>query len=220
MLNLTLSSTVELDHPLHHSVDPSLSSIAAFNAAYNSSHINHETNEWGKRPADHELPSEATTLSAGDPTAKRQHLDTQHPDGVVPGANDQRMQNNVVDSHVSQMQDSVVFASRAGQTGNDGQYDNNNNNNHHHHEQQPNDLERGSHAIEGDDEDGLDQEFDMDEEEHERSSTGPAVWNLNFMDPNYMLWDANQNLRIQSLPILDNLVCVSLTVSRLISIAH
>lgn len=203
MLNLTLSSTVELDHPLHHSVDPSLSSIAAFNAAYN---INHETNEWGKRPADHELPSEVATLSAGDSTAKRQHLDTQHLDGVVPGANDQRMQDDVVDSHVSQMQDSVGFASRADQTGNDGQYDSNNS---HHHEQQS-DLERSSHAIENDDEDGLDQEFDMDEEEHERSSAGPAVWNLNFMDPNYMLWDANQNLRIQSLPILDNLVCVSL----------
>lgn len=205
MPDLTLSSPVELDHPVHHSVDPSLSSIAAFNAAYNNSHNSHETNEWGKRPADHELSSDAAALSAGDPAAKRQHLDTQHLDGVVPGMNDQRMQNDVVDSHVSQMQDvSVAFAGGAEQAGNDGQYDNR------HHEQQQNDLENNNNGIDNDDEDGLDQEFDMDDEEHERSSTGPAVWNLNFMDPNYMLWDANQNLRIQSLPILDNLVCVSL----------
>lgn len=214
MPDLTFSYNVELDHPVHHSVDPSLSSIAAFNAAYNSSHNSNNTNEWGKRPAGHELPSDVATLSTGDPAAKRQHLDTQHLEGVVvvPGENDQRMQNDVVDSHVSQMQDAgAVFPSRVEQAGNNGQYDNN-----HHHEQQQqqqqqqNDLESNNHGIDNDDEDGLDQEFDIDDEEHERSSAGPAVWSLSFMDPNYMLWDANQNLRIQSLPILDNLVCSSL----------
>lgn len=122
--------------------------------------------------------------------------------------NDLRMQNDVVDSHVSQMQDSVVFAGRADQTGNDGQYDSNSN--HHHREQHQNDLESNNHGIDNDDEEGLDPEFDLDDEDHERNSAGPAVWNLNFMDPNYMLWDANQNLRIQSLPILDNLVQASL----------
>lgn len=88
------------------------------------------------------------------------------------------------------------FANRAGQAASDGQY-------HHHHDQQ----ENGGHAIGDEDEDGLDQDFDMDEEEQEHGEAGAGVWNLNFMDPNYMLWDANQNLRVQSLPILDNLVC-------------
>lgn len=115
------------------------------------------------------------------------------------------MQNDVVDSHVSQMQDtSVIFEARAEQAGDDGQYDNNR------HEPNQNDLESNNHGIDNDDEDGVDQEFDIDDEDHERSSAGPAVWSMNFMDPNFMLWDANQNLRVQSLPILDNLVCVSL----------
>lgn len=115
------------------------------------------------------------------------------------------MQNEVVDSHVSQIQDvGSVFANRTGQTSTDSQYDHHHH--HDHHSQQQNGLESSSHGIDNDDEDGLDQDFDMDDEEHEHNSAGPTVWNLNFMDPNYMLWDANQNLRIQSLPILDNLV--------------
>lgn len=117
------------------------------------------------------------------------------------------MQNDVVDSHVSQMQDvGGVFASRAGQANTDSQYEHQHHH-HEHHDQQRDDLQDSNHGIDNDEEDGLDHEFDMEDEEHEHNSAGPAVWGLSFMDPNYMLWDANQNLRIQSLPILDNLVC-------------
>lgn len=73
-------------------------------------------------------------------------------------------------------------------------------------------------AVEDEEEDEDDQDYVMDEEENEQehqrmraeldAAGGANPWAnpMGILDQNYALWDAKQNLRIQSLPILDNLV--------------
>lgn len=73
-------------------------------------------------------------------------------------------------------------------------------------------------ALQDDDDDENDPDFEVDEEDVDQDQRDQEQLNammaaqaahpwMNFMDPNaYALWDANQNLRIHSLPILDNLV--------------
>lgn len=71
-----------------------------------------------------------------------------------------------------------------------------------------------------DDDDEDDPDYVMDEEENEQEhermrATLNAAGGLNpwanptgLLDANFQLWDAKQNLRVQSLPILDNLVSI------------
>ncbi|KAL7266481.1 TTAGGG repeat binding factor [Rhizina undulata] len=177
----------------HHHVDPSLSSIAAFNAAYNNQHST-ATNEWGKRPAEESPVTEDGLAGNADlVSAKRQHLEPQeHVEeptfvnidvGVVAFPGDTTQESQTFEHHHHHL---PVMEESVGLNGN-GQLE----------------EEEGS----------LEQEFELDDEEQERNSPGSSGWGpLNMMDPNsYMLWDANQNLRIQSLPILDNLSTQILT---------
>lgn len=61
--------------------------------------------------------------------------------------------------------------------------------------------------IEGDE---MDQDFMSDEEQEGHS--GPASWDQ-YDHNSFLMWDANRNLRIHSLPILDNLVSIKLALS-------
>jgi hypothetical protein len=82
--------------------------------------------------------------------------------------------------------------------------------------------QREQHDFNGHDydEDREDPDYRFEEEEHDpdedlnaalaAASNAGQSWDggMGLMDPGFALWDANQNLRIHSLPILDNLVCV------------
>jgi hypothetical protein len=86
--------------------------------------------------------------------------------------------------------------------------------------QQHDDSESALHYDEDED---VDPEFEVDEDDldaeareqdHMNSIINPAGHNWLFMDNSYSLWDANQNLRIHSLPILDNLVSFAWIIER------
>jgi hypothetical protein len=168
-----------IDQTGNHSVDPSLQSIAAFNASYDDAHEPTPTNQWGKRPADHELSAEAVD----DLATKRQHLEEVQ--ALEPMDQDDGR-------NLSQMAD-AGFAARtdAGD---------------HFVEQQRQQQLAENDQMNGDEEgpEGLENDYEMSDEDDEDRS-GVAQYGGD-VDQSYMLWDANRNLRIHSLPILDNLV--------------
>lgn len=170
----------------HHQND--LSSIVAFNQSYDQSNPtstshspqdnpNSVTNQWGKRPSPDD-PSHD-----GADSNKRQQLE-----GVNSGV------QTVGGLNVSEAQ---LAATLRAVNGDYGPVDEN--------------------VIE-DDDDEDDPDYVMDEEEneqeHERmraqlnAANGQNPWAnpMGLLDANFQLWDAKQNLRVQSLPILDNLV--------------
>lgn len=139
------------------------------------------TNEWGKRPADGPTPQDVLEPN------KRPHIDS----GMTL---EEEALTNQVQAHI---------AAAEAQNGVQQQQQ---------HDQQEHDF--------GEYEEENEPEYQFDDEEHDPDGDLNAAlaaannagqgWDagMGLMDPTGYLWDANQNLRIHSLPILDNLVCV------------
>jgi len=187
------------------SLDASLSSIVAFNQSYNTAQLqdpadpnqgNSSTvNQWGKRPA--EQPSHDTRT---DDLNKRQQLE--HP-GLTA---EETEVHNQLQAHIASTTASYGQRQQA---------------------QQQHVYQQRTEGVMHDEDDENEHDYEVDEEEqarqqvaHQQDQMSAMIaaqaanpW-LNLMDAHsYALWDANQNLRISSLPILDNLVISLLQLS-------
>ncbi|CUS14375.1 unnamed protein product [Tuber aestivum] len=170
-------------------VDPALQTplqaVAAFNAAFPD--IDPSPNRWGKRQADTEIPEDAMD----DIAAKRQQMEDL-------AAVSQTLSSHLVQADLSQDEvngQNLSMANFAGGSDAVSQY-----------APQPhtpvvqNDHQNVlTHETE---DDGMDQDFMSDEEQE--GNSGPASWDQ-YDHNSFLMWDANRNLRIHSLPILDNL---------------
>lgn len=177
-------------------VDPSLQPIAAFNASHTSPLESTQKNQWGKRPAEEEVLTEIT----GDMVAKRQHL----AEGQALGGRVGR--DEAIDQNLSQM----VRVSFSAETVGDA---------HSAKQQQPQQQERPQYRQRQSVESNpavADEENEYESYEDEDSSNSPVAPHTG-VDQSFMLWDANRHLRLQSLPILDNLVGF---ISALLSLFH
>jgi hypothetical protein len=174
-------------------IDTNLSSIVAFNQSFQAAaEADRETtNQWGKRPAEN-LPEEVNY----DGESKRPHIDESATSDLIPQDTATAVQNQIQEE-ITNLRASIS------QTFPEDLQDP---------QQKDPEFRPDDHAglqttNNGQNEPGNEVEV----VEQDRMSAMIAAqeanpW-LHLMDPsNYALWDANQTLRIQSLPILDNLV--------------
>jgi len=175
-------------------VDPALQTplqaVAEFNASFPD--IDPSPNRWGKRQADSDIPDDVMD----DIAAKRQHMENL-------AAVSQTLSSHITQADLSQDEVngqnlSTAVSNFAGGSDAVSQY-----------APQPHTpVVQSDHQnvlaqeTEGDE---MDQDFMSDEEQEGHS--GAASWDQ-YDHNSFLMWDANRNLRIHSLPILDNLVSI------------
>lgn len=159
--------------------DASLSAIQAFNQSFPGTPADAHTNEWGKRPAGEDHAGDGDAAAS-----KRQHLDD-------------------VNEHAD-----LFLATAAASFG-----DHAHTINEHNMGDAPQPMDQDDdpdYQDEDEDEDGADEEEIAEETAVVVAATAGAYLQppaVNLLDPStFIFWDATQTLRIQSLPILDNLV--------------
>jgi hypothetical protein len=180
------------------SLDASLSSIVAFNQSYNTAQLqdpadpNHgnpsTVNQWGKRPRNNLTTTLEPTTSISDSSSSTRGLTAEETEV-----------HNQLQAHIAST--TASYEQRQAQ-------------------QQQHVYQQGTEGVIHDEDDENEHDYEVDEEEQARqqvvhhqdqmsamiAAQAANPW-LNLMDAHsYALWDANQNLRISSLPILDNLV--------------
>ncbi|RPA93422.1 hypothetical protein L873DRAFT_1838077 [Choiromyces venosus 120613-1] len=180
-------------------VDPALQTplqaVAAFNASF--SNIDTSPNRWGKRQAETEVPSDIMD----DIAIKRQHME-ELTGGSQP-LSTHIAQVGLSHDEVNGQNLSMAVSNFADGSDAVSQYV----------PQPQTPIVQNDHQnvlSQETEDDGMDQDFISDEEQE--SHSGPSSWDQ-YDHNSFLMWDANRNLRIHSLPILDNLVNIKSVLS-------